>query len=62
MYIEQPVWKMTRKDLSGGPPLNPVVLASEGWVEALLMVSTERRTALLKVSTERRMVSSPLLL
>lgn len=51
MHTEQPVWKMTRKDLSGGPPLNPVVLASEGWVEALLKVSTERHT-----------VSSPLLL
>lgn len=33
--------KTTRKELSGGPPLNPVVLASEGWVEALLKVSAE---------------------
>lgn len=37
-------WKITGKDLSGGPPLNPVVLASEGWVEALLKVSAEHRT------------------
>lgn len=41
---------MTRKDLSGGPPLNPVVLASEGWVEALLKASAE---------PSHHMVSSP---
>lgn len=38
------LWKITGKDLSGGPPLNPVVLASEGWVEALLKVSAEHHT------------------
>lgn len=39
------MWKEDdKKGLSGGPPLNPVVLASEGWVEALLKESAEHRT------------------
>lgn len=35
------MWEVRRKDPSGGPPLNPVVPNSEGWVEALLKGSEE---------------------
>lgn len=37
-------WKVTSKGPSGGSPLNPVVLTSEGWVEALPKGSEELRT------------------
>lgn len=56
------MWEVRRKDPSGGPPLNPVVPNSEGWVEALLKGSEElcTRSCVPGVETGQSIQEGPL--